>query len=59
MPRKKKDAQFLHIRLERQINEQLEKYCSETGRTKTKTVEMVLSEFLDKDKKSGNRSAFR
>ncbi|MBR6428545.1 MAG: TraY domain-containing protein [Clostridia bacterium] len=59
MPRKKKDAKFLNIRLDRQIHEELEAFCTETGRTKTKAVEMVLSEFLKQDKKKKNRSAFR
>ena len=45
MPRKKKDAKFLNIRLDRQIHEELEAFCTETGRTKTKAVEWFFLSF--------------
>ena len=47
MPREKKDAKMLNIRLNREIHEQLELFCDETGMTKTMAVEKILKHYLD------------
>lgn len=39
MARTKKDAKILNIKLDREIHEQLEKFCEESGLTKTIAVE--------------------
>lgn len=60
MPREKKDAKLLNIKLDRKIHEQLECFCKESGLTKTMATEKILSQFLteyfSKDQK--NRSLF-
>ncbi len=48
MPRQKKDAVLLSLKLERHINERLEKYCAETGQTKTTAIERMLQNELEK-----------
>lgn len=50
MPRPKKEGKTLNIKLDAILYEKLEKYCEESRRTKTATIEMVLEEFL-KEKK--------
>lgn len=46
MPRPKKDAKPLNIKLDAAIHEKLEQYCRETGENKTITVEKVLGQYL-------------
>ena len=36
--------------LEKDVAESLEKFCEETGRTKTKVVELAIQEFIDNHK---------
>lgn len=47
MPRAKKEAKILNIKLSAPISVQLEKFCDETGMTKTMATEKILSQFLD------------
>lgn len=47
MPREKKDAKLLNIKLEREIHDQLERFCAESGMTKTMATEKILSRFFD------------
>lgn len=47
MPRQKKDAKILNIRLTANVNDQLEQYCEDSGQTKTIAVERALSMFID------------
>ena len=47
MPRQKKDAKILNIKLATPINEQLEKFCDETGMSKTVATEKILSRFFE------------
>lgn len=47
MSRGKKDAKLLNIKLERQIHDQLEQFCEESGMTKTMATEKILSRFFD------------
>ena len=46
MERKKKDAKILNIKLDREIHEQLEKFCEESGLTKTIAVERILQHYF-------------
>ena len=46
MPRQKKDARILYIKLDRQLYELLEGHAEATGDTKTGLVEKILSEYL-------------
>lgn len=43
MPRRKKDAKILHMKLNRQLYELLEARAQTTGKTKTELVEDILS----------------
>lgn len=47
MPRPKKDSSTLNVKLASEVNDLLEKYCSETGATKTKTVELAVKKFVE------------
>ena len=43
MPKPGKDWKALNIKIQSSIYEQLEKYCEETGLSKTVAVERILS----------------
>lgn len=47
MPRPKKDAKILNIRLDKEINDKLERFCEESGQSKTVAVERFLNRCLD------------
>ena len=47
MSRPKKDGVILNIMLEAKANKLLEKYCEDTGATKTKTVEKAIEFFVE------------
>ena len=47
MPRTKKDAKYLNIKLDRTIYEKLECFCEESGQSKTVAVERFLDRCLD------------
>jgi hypothetical protein len=59
MPRQKKDAKILNIKLETAINEKLERFCGESGQSKTVAVERFLDrcldEYFEKPKKLENQ----
>ena len=46
MARQKKDSVILNVKVEREISEQLEAYCAETGQSKTVAVERMLGKEL-------------
>ena len=46
MPRKKKDARYLNIKLSSDIYEQLDKFCAETGINKTVATEEIMERFF-------------
>lgn len=48
MSRQKKDCVKVSYTLDRQIAELLERFCRDTGRTKTKVIEMAILDFVDK-----------
>ena len=47
MSRTKKDAKILNIKLDREIHEQLEQFCDESGMTKTIAVEKILQHYFE------------
>lgn len=47
MPRQKKDAKILNIKLDRKIHEQLEQFCEESGMTETIATEKILSKYFE------------
>ena len=47
MPRQKKDAKILNIKLATPISDKLERFCEESGQTKTIAVERLLDSRLD------------
>ena len=52
MTKQNKDWKALNIKLDRTVYEQLEKYCEETGLSKTVAVERILSKaFKEYEKK--------
>ena len=50
MPRAKKDAKVLNIKLDRGIYDRLDQFCEETGMTKTVALERILNQYLDRYK---------
>lgn len=49
MARPKKDGRYLNCYLENQVLERLEKYCEDTGLTKTVAIERILGKFFDQN----------
>lgn len=47
MPRQKKDAKILNIKLAREISNQLEQFCEESGISKTVATEKILSQYFE------------
>lgn len=47
MPRQKKDAKILNIKLARKISNQLEQFCEESGMSKTIATEKILSKYFE------------
>lgn len=47
MPRQKKDAKILNIKLAREISDQLEQFCEELGISKTVATEKILSKYFE------------
>lgn len=47
MPRQKKDAKILNIKLAREISNQLEQFCEESGISKTVVTEKNLSKYFE------------
>ena len=50
MAKQNKDWKALNIKPDRTVYEQLEKYCEETGLSKTVAVERILSKAFTKNK---------
>ena len=61
MPRTKKDAKYLNMKLDRKIYDQLEQFCDESGMTKTMATEKVLEQFFEKyfDRPEEERKIFK
>ena len=47
MPRTKKDAKILNIKLATPISDQLERFCEETGLNKTTATEKIMEKFVE------------
>lgn len=47
MPRQKKDAKILNIKLAREISNQLEQFCEESGMSKTVATGKNLSKYFE------------
>ena len=47
MPRQKKDAKILNINLAKEIIDQLEQFCEESGISKTVATEKILSKYFE------------
>ena len=47
MPRPKKNSKILNIRLDKEISDKLERFCEESGQSKTVAVERFLNRCLD------------
>lgn len=47
MPRQKKEAKSLNIKLAANIHDLLEQFCEETGMTKTTAVEKILRQYFE------------
>ena len=47
MPRQKKDAKILNIKLAKEISDQLEQFCEELGMSKTVATEKILSKYFE------------
>ena len=47
MPREKKDARNFNIRIATQTYKELERFCEETGMTKTTATEKILTQFFE------------
>lgn len=47
MPRQKKDAKILNIKLAKEISDQLEQFCKESGISKTVATEKILSKYFE------------
>lgn len=50
MSRTPKDSIKVSYTLDRKVAESLEKFCKDTGRTKTKVVELAITDFILKNK---------
>ena len=47
MPRQKKDAKILNIKLAKEISDQLEQFCEESRMSKTIATEKILSKYFE------------
>lgn len=52
MSKPKKDWKALNIKIQSEVYEQLEKYCEETGLSKTVAVERILSKAFKEHEKT-------
>uniref|UniRef100_UPI0040282F0B RepB family protein n=1 Tax=Holdemanella biformis TaxID=1735 RepID=UPI0040282F0B len=55
MPKPKKDWKALNIKIQSEVYEQLEKYCEETGLSKTVAVERILSKVFKEHEESNSK----
>ena len=47
MPRQKKEAKILNVKLATAVYEKLERFCDESGQSKTVAVERFLDKCID------------
>ena len=53
MVRVKKESETLNCKISKPIAERLKEHCSDTGLSKTATVERALKRYFDKYEKNG------
>ncbi len=60
MPRSKKDAKILNVKLASPVYEQLDQFCEESGLSKTVATEKILGQFFGTyfDKPEKERAIF-
>ena len=58
MPRQKKDAKILNIKLAREISNQLEQFCEESGISKTVATEKIYRNILRNISVDWKKSAY-
>jgi hypothetical protein len=60
MPREKKDAKVLSIKLATPVYDQLDQFCEESGMNKTVATEKIMKKFFDEyfSKNPKERSIF-
>lgn len=61
MPRQKKDAKILNIKLATPVSDKLEQFCEETGMSKTIATEKILSQYFEEyfDRPEKDRKLFK
>ncbi|MBO5513088.1 MAG: hypothetical protein J5961_00685 [Mogibacterium sp.] len=61
MPRAKKNAKILNIKLATPVYDQLEKFCKESGMSKTVAAEKVFAQFFNEyfERPSNERTSFQ
>ena len=61
MSRSKKDAKIVNIKLLREVHDQLEEFCDETGMSKTTAIEKILSQYFESyfKRPEGERKLFK
>ena len=61
MPREKKDARYLNIKLASKVYDQLDRFCAETGVNKTIATEKIMERFFKEyfDKPEEERGLFK
>ena len=50
MPRKKKDYANVGIKMAKTVSDKLDKYCEESGMSKTAVIERAVNRYIDADK---------
>ncbi|WP_034449366.1 hypothetical protein [Butyrivibrio sp. AE2032] len=60
MPQIKKEAKVMNMKLDKSVHEKLERFCGETGLSKTAATEKILDKYLTEyfERPEGKRSLF-
>lgn len=48
MPQPKKDAVIVHMKMDRTTHDKLDRYCAETGLSRTAAIEQILNDYFCK-----------
>ncbi len=52
MARKKKDYANVGIKMEKSVSDRLDKYCDESGMSKTAVIERAVKSYIENNEKS-------
>ena len=52
MANKPKDFEYFSCKMDKNVSDALEKYCTDSRMSKTAVVEIAITEYLEKQKKS-------